>query len=301
MNVLSERENEENIMTVMTERIPWELRSFCPQTSEELLTCPSCNAPATRWRVDKKFEWARVLYCKCKKDWVVCACCPKSAVRMINQKTIYSHNRNCHSACKKRKLAKQEQEDGDGNTMFMDAVSVVDEGVEEKWMEARFSPQRQDHSHCLLHTGHAIDEAKSAMGSVEPGRCQVRRKSMRDFGNLHSTSYFNADISGSGVADVVALSQFGISSLGNNLHPADVQYVTDMANFVHGLTQMQRNDLSRLLHGTVSKLKRDFDAGNKCKWKTIIPTDPVDMRRQVLGWQKFVSREYSLPDRTRYP
>jgi len=182
---------------------------------------------------------------------------------------------------------------------LLDAVSVVDEGVEEKWMEARLSPQRQDHSHCLLHTGHAIDEAKSAMGSGQPGICQVRRKLMRDFGNWHSTSYFNADISGTGVADVVALCQFGISSLGKNLHPADVQYVTDMANFVHCLTHMQRNDLSKLLHGTVSKLKRDSDADNKCKWKTLIPTDPMAMRRQF--WDGKHSFLGNIPYPTVYP
>jgi len=123
------------------ERIPSELRLFCPETTQELLTCPLCKVTATRWRLDKKFDWARVLYCHCKKDWVVCACCTKSTVRMINQATIYSHNRNRHAGSTKRKRTTLEPEDG--NRVIGDPISVVNERVEEKWMEVRYSPQRQ--------------------------------------------------------------------------------------------------------------------------------------------------------------
>ena len=90
--------------------------------------------------------------------------------------------------------------------------------------------------------------------------------------------YFNADINGNGVADKVAMGQFGISYLGADINPSDVQYTTDIANFVHDLSQTQRRDLSLILASTVDKVNRDKT--DKRLWKTNIPTSPEEMRRQ---------------------
>jgi hypothetical protein len=41
-----------------------------PVNLPELLTCPKCLATATKWRRDRKFDWARALYCSCGRDWL---------------------------------------------------------------------------------------------------------------------------------------------------------------------------------------------------------------------------------------
>lgn len=272
--------------------MPGQVKELCPDTPEDLLFCVFCKVPATRGRIDKTFPWARVLYCMCKKDWVVCAHCSRSTSRMITQKAIYMHNRNCHDA-KKRKIAPKEESQVDEShdavpdavPMIHDAVPMIhddfahvtgdcDEPMLEKWMEVRSSPGKQNQKDSLV-CGSGVDDSRRNLF------CPTA--SIRDFGNAHSSTFFNADINGTGVADVVALGQFGICDVGKELHPSDVQYATDMGNFVHGLSQIQRSDLSRLLHGTVLKVKRDMDPLNKRQWKTEIPANPSVMRK--LFWE----------------
>jgi hypothetical protein len=260
--------------------VPEELRELCPQTPHVLLTCPFCSALANKWRLDGIFDWARVLYCACKKDWVVCAYCPKASVRMMKQINIYSHNRNCHNEAKKKKLSPTNDDAFTG---------------EEKWIELRSSPQKANQQDSLVNSSPVATGAPSPLVKDTQRRLfdgdssTTNVSSLRDFGNVHSSSYFNADINGTGVADVVALCQFGISDVGKLIHPSDVQYVTDMANFVHGLSHVQRHDVSRILMATVSKVERDGDPSNKRKWKTLIPTNPSDMRRQYWeGKQSFL-------------
>jgi hypothetical protein len=106
--------------------------------------------------------------------------------------------------------------------------------------------------------------------------------SLRNFGNPQSTAYFNADINGSGIADIVAKCEFQLQEVGKLLHKSDVQYATDMAQFVHGLTHSQRNSLSRLLASTLAKAARDSRAKS---WKTTIPTNPVVMRNHFWDGQ----------------
>lgn len=237
---------------------------------------------------------------------------------MFNQKSIYSHNKNCHDGKKRKPELLQDEEPGksarrtdtkqpestrtkeqddfasttipetvDASTMEDDCVG--DDIREEMWMELRLSPQKQNKNESLLLIPGSKndDETKRNLFSGKPSPSQGT--SLRDFGNVHSTTFFNADINGSGVADIVALCQFGISAVGKDVHPSDVQYVTDMGNFVHGLSQMQRHDLSRLLRETVTKIKRDTNPNNTRKWKTHIPTNPTEMRKQFWeGRQSFL-------------
>lgn len=274
--------------------VPEELRELCPNTPHELLTCPFCSTLATKWRLDGIFDWARVLYCACKKDWVVCAYCPKASIRMIKQATIYAHNRHCHNEATKKRVKTQERKE-DGESVALSTMKGASASGEERWIEVRSSPQKVNQQDSLVNlspgsTGESaafVKDTQRRLFDGDSSRSNV--SSLRDFGNIHSSSYFNADINGTGVADVVALCQFGISDIGKQIHPSDVQYVTDMANFVHGLSHTQRKDLSGILLATVSKVERDGDPSNKRKWKTLIPTNPSDMRRQYWeGKQSFL-------------
>ena len=203
---------------------------------------------------------------------------------MINGRSISAHNRNCHM--KKRELdsfEKTEREKkgrlkkGDDNDVFLGSILHKEPlDAEVQWIETRKSPYKERKEDSVLVTQQG--DAVQTLFPHIPTEAKVAQISIRDFGNANSTAYFNADINGSGIADIVSLCQFGLMEVGNQIHPSDVQYATDVANFVQELTQAQRSDLSHILKGTVMKVKRD--AVTERLWKTSIPTDPFQMRRQ---------------------
>jgi hypothetical protein len=216
---------------------------------------------------------------------VVCGFCPKAQHRMINGRAISAHNRNCHGAKKRepddsRKLPPEKK-----GRKTTDEVGLIEEKEvvqdivlegEVQWIETRNSPFKEKKEDSLLISKEGGDKRPNfALGGETKSASQ---SSVRDFGNVNSTTYFNADINGSGVGDIVSLCQFGITEVGIQIHPFDVQYCTDVANFVHELTQSQRSDLAHILKGTVEKVKRD--AATKRLWLTTIPTTPFAMRRQ---------------------
>ena len=267
--------------------LPPELLALCPNTPPEFFVCAHCNKTAFKWRVDRQFAWGRVLYCQCGKDWIVCGFCETSQSRLVNARSISSHNRNSHS--KKRsteastggKPAKRgilKEGDDDEPTVQDNTVDFLAE-EDTMWMVARNSPYKQKKDDGILLSKDGEDFQTNLFptegdGSIPPAAAT----SLRDFGNKNSSTYFNADINGSGVADIVGLCQFGISEVGKEIHPADVQYCADVANFVHGLNQSQRSDLAHILKGTVSKVKRD--AKSNLLWITKVPTDAYQMRKQ---------------------
>jgi hypothetical protein len=148
------------------------------------------------------------------------------------------------------------------------------------WIERRLSPMKLDNTTGLLFKDNCTDVSEMSRCTTSFANDSISTSCFpsRDFGNSHSNMYFNADINGNGVADIVAMGQFGMSSLGAYLNPSDVQYTTDIANFVHDLSQSQRRDLSLILASTVQKVNRDKT--EKRLWKTNIPTSPEEMRRQ---------------------
>jgi hypothetical protein len=160
------------------------------------------------------------------------------------------------------------------------------------------SPSKQKREESLLFaagqdgevTNHSVRELFASGEGIRSPEVSITKngeKSNRNFGNSTCSAYFNADINGSGVADVVALSQFGLFNIGKEIHPLDVQYSTDVANFVLELSMSQRNELSHLFKATVSKVKRD--ERNQRMWKTTIPTTPFVMRKQYCdGNQSFL-------------
>jgi hypothetical protein len=269
---------------------PPDLVALCPKTPPDQLLCAVCSVFASRWRLDRQFDWGRVLYCNCGKSWVVCGFCSsrKAQTRMTNARSISAHNRNCHtkkrasdscntnSPAKKGRLKRDDDDSSDDEAV----LDVVDEN--EPWLEARSSPSKEKKEDSLLYCKDSLSQRD--LFPTETGVSGASKASLRDFGNAHSSSYFNSDINGSGVADIVSLSQFGLSQVGKEIHPADVQYCTDLANFVHGLSQSQRSDLSHILQGTVSKVNRDSTSMRL--WKTTIPTTPFAMRKQFWEGSK---------------
>ena len=293
------------------------LKALCPKTSESLLQCPKCNKYASRWRVDRTYPWARVLYCSCGKDWAVCAFCEKSDTPLVTTKQMYDHNYNRAHRCDRKRLptssSSQEQsakgkkvsdhnynralrserkrppsssssqeESAKKKKVTEDDDPVLgDSGDDENWVQTRNSPMKEKKEDSLLYplNQYDDDERKVVCKLFHNGSTH----SMRNFGNPQSTAYFNADINGSGIADIVAKCEFNLAEVGKKLHKSDVQYATDMAQFIHGLTHSQRDSLSRLLAGTVAKVDRD--SRNK-SWKTLIPTDPVLMRNHYWEGQK---------------
>lgn len=193
----------------------------------------------------------------------------------------------------KRGRLKRDDDENDDDNRDTDNVlhaDVFDDNLQ--WIESRKSPYKQKKEDSLLeqetetnrplfeNVGHATTTANS-------------QASTRDFKNTNSTAYFNADINGTGIADIVSLSQFGIMEVGGQIHPADVQFATDVAVFVHELTQAQRSDLAHILKGTVDKVKRD--TGSERLWLTSVPTTPFHMRRQY--WDG----KHSFLDNIPYP
>lgn len=279
----------------MDDGIPPELKALCPHTLPELLCCERCNTLASRWRFDITFEWARVLYCSCGKDWLVCGLCPSVRTRLSLAKNKNKHNKICHStevcnestrkSTQKNKRPKPTETGGD---MYDTDIDGVDPQGTEVWVEKRMSPMKSQEEYTMVFNKDKLEERTSnnqgAYATVNADGCA---NSNRDFGNRNSTMYFNADINGSGLADIVALSQFGVTEPGSKLNASDVQYTTDIANFVHTLSQTQRADFSRLLAGTVAKVVRDTRSDRL--WKTVIPQCPQELRKQYWeGKQSFL-------------
>jgi hypothetical protein len=299
--------------------LPADLLLLCPYTLPTLLYCPECGRLASSWRRDRKFDWARVLYCSCGKDWVVCADCRKCQQPMTSKPTLRMHNRNCHSRKSNSPVeddttmpgvvvaqeTKKRSNPGEADDIpelvekKARAAEQQDEAMEEQtWEIIRKSPHKQKGAESLLFAGG--EGAESLLGddnkAVAAKRTLFQKDSitsLRDFGNANSSSYFNADINGNGLADIVGKCQFQMSDVGKDLHPADVQYTTDIANFVHGLTHVQRGNLANILGATVAKIHRDTemdgDSKNEARWKTSIPTNPQMLRSQIWeGRQAFL-------------
>jgi hypothetical protein len=153
------------------------------------------------------------------------------------------------------------------------------------WEVTRKSPMKLQGEDSLLIAGGEVGATKRVLFEADKQRVT---SSLRDFGNDNSSSYFNADIHGSGLADVVGKCQFEITDIGKELHPADVQYTTDMAKFVHGLTHSQRDQLASILDATVQKIQRD--SCSTASWKTAIPTTSQLLRSQIWeGKKSFLS------------
>jgi hypothetical protein len=83
--------------------LPDALRVLCPNTPAGLLQCPQCKVvPSGGWREDRKFQWARVLYCNCGRNWVVCGYCNDGFDRHLKSKREMGvHDRKVHRAQKK--------------------------------------------------------------------------------------------------------------------------------------------------------------------------------------------------------
>lgn len=206
---------------------------------------------------------------------------------MLTGRSISAHNRQCHLkkreahqevTTEKRGRLKRDDDDNDEENRDADNIQhfdVFDDNLQ--WIESRKSPYKQKREDSLL--GKQETEAtRPLFDNVEDATTASNKASTRDFKNPNSTAYFNADINGTGIADIVSLSQFGIMEVGGQIHPADVQFATDVAVFVHELTQAQRSDLAHILKGTVDKVKRD--AKSERLWLTSVPTTPYHMRRQ---------------------
>jgi hypothetical protein len=271
-----------------------DLRALCPKTMAQLLSCSHCRMIASRWREHRSHSWARVLYCEpCGKDWVVCGQCCKISTPFLTKVQISAHHRHSHDNRKRPPpYLSAEQDDAQTKKSKDDeTVGGVLLDSPEKWVETRNSPWKQNREASLL----LPRTQREQDGGDRSVVCKLFRKtsSMRDFGNSQSTAYFNADINGCGMADIVGMCSFGISEIGNSIHPADVQYATDMGGFIHGLTRAQRDNLSCFLASTVAKVQRDLQTGPKkstALWKTSIPTNKEVMRRQFWeGKRAFLS------------
>jgi hypothetical protein len=226
---------------------------------------------------------------------------------MLTAKAIGSHNRNCHS--NKRKGLLDESKEGKKLCSMADDTLDHDDSIDEamvvkdlKWMEVRMSPYKENKEESILivrgeGTEKEDHSRRELFGEGQGTSAGTVMKhvvtSNRNFGNSMCSAYFNADINGSGVADLVALSQFGISNVGTEIHASDVQYSADMANFVLGLSNSQRNDLSQLLNATVLKVKRD--ERNPRMWKTTIPINPFLMRKQYCDGKNSFLRNIPIP------
>lgn len=266
-----------------------ELKALCPNVDLNLLKCPTCFKFASRWRLDRTYTWARVLYCSCGKDWAVCAFCTNSATVLVNTKQMYAHNysRRHRNERKRPPPSPTQEESAMKKTTAEQGVLSSDPGEEEQWVQTRNSPMKEKKEESLLYPSNLDDDERKVACKLFHSATNT---SLRDFGNPQSTAYFNADINGSGIADIVAKCDFQLPEVGKRLHESDVQYATDMAQFVHGLTHSQRNSLSRLLASTVAKVDRDSRTKS---WKTTIPTNPVVMRNQV--WEGKNALLWNIP------
>lgn len=282
--------------------VPAELQALCPKTNQNLLLCSHCVVLPTTWRVDRRYEWGRVLYCSCGKDWVVCGFCT-SATRFISVREITAHNRNCHS--KKRVLSplgkkgRLKRGDDDLSSEDDDDPVIMQEEDNVPWIANHKSPLKEKKEDSLLVVMQPSATSRSQrelFGEDIAISGAMSTLSLRDFGNEKSTTYFNNDINGSGVAAMVAMSQFGCTSeIGKLLHPLDIQYTADLGTFLHGLTQSQRADLAHIIKATTDKVRRD-ERRSKQIWKTNVPPSPTDMRRAY--WQGKKSFLGSVPHPT---
>jgi hypothetical protein len=307
---------EEMAATQQPSSLPDTLRLLCPNTPAGLLQCPQCGVIASEWREDRKFAWGRVLYCTCGRNWVVCAYCSDGFDRCLKSKRdMRAHDRHLHAprtTGTKRKsndpqlmntkrapqktIASNDDDEEHGAPTpekkqddHHGAPEIEDCLQEQVWERTRNSPLKiQAQESLLLAGGGDASNRAGKVGATNRVLFQPETSSLRDFGNVNSSSYFNADINGSGLADIVGKCQFEISDIGKEINPADVQYTTDMAKFVHGLTHSQRDQFATILDATVQKIQRD--SCSKACWKTVIPTTRQMLRNQIWeGRKSFLS------------
>jgi hypothetical protein len=159
---------------------------------------------------------------------------------MMMTKAIGTHNRNCHS--NKREGLGEEKKEGKKlcstaeESAENDCADASVDAEELKWTEVRMSPYKQKREESLLFaagedgeaTNHLSRELFSSEENIRSPEVTGTKRfevSNQNFGNSTYSAYFNADINGSGVADIVALSQFGLLNTGKEIHPLDVQYI----------------------------------------------------------------------------
>jgi hypothetical protein len=87
-------EDEEKIrldLDVINQRI----KMVCGSAPDSLLCCYQCGHHPVRVRTDRKYNWARNLYCGCGCEWVVCSVCTTTRTPMTTDNAMQRHNKRC--------------------------------------------------------------------------------------------------------------------------------------------------------------------------------------------------------------
>ena len=278
--------------------------ALCTNTPKQLLRCPECNAHAFKGRPYSSAPedaWAILLYCHCTTQWVVCCLCSSTREHMRKPGTIRFHGWNKHrkttSPLRKKirsesPLEENDDDDEDDEKLSADCETTredellpVSEGGDilnpPVWCPIGDEQQtRSDvadcRSTCLINDNAvASDGTKSALSTSFGADF---------FGTTHSKEYFQSEHKArrGGLRDIVAKSQFGFTSMAQDISVSDVVYTKEVAHFAHNLSRGQREHFAKILSLTAQKAISD--AKRKGKWKCSIPTTYLDIRRQYTGY-----------------
>ena len=106
-------------------------------------------------------------------------------------------------------------------------------------------------------------------------------------GSPSSSTYFWEEYNSrnGGLRSIVARSEFGMSTVGNDISMPDIRFVTETARFCHTLSRGQREDFARILRMTVAKTIQDNSRNNvKRPWKVAIPTTMLHIRQNITDY-----------------
>ena len=297
-----------------------EVRRLCGDAPQTQLRCPECNKFAIKGRKYSKDEdWSVLLYCACSIEWVICSKCTGHRTRMRKTQQYHFHKHSKHGAASRedsspKKKTKTSVPENDTETEeaeaaattesdppLLDAVAEATATVQER--PAHTSNNTEGHI-TIWNTTKAIwevdccsEESKKKMllsGFKKPSTptdVQTEYSSSASFASLFFGTRASSDFfweehkqSRGGVRSIVAKSEFGITSMSNDIDTRDVQYSTEVAHFCHGLSRGQRDHFASIMKMTMEKMDRDRATQNTKPWKVAIPCSSLHIRRHITEY-----------------
>jgi hypothetical protein len=183
--------------------------------------------------------------------------------------------------------------DGDGTTQprFLDPLGfpiydtdmVIDDGTLQPPQPTESLPVRDVYKCIINHPGRVAHAAASSQ------LASLSTSFSTDFYGLpRSQRYFQAEHKERqmGLREIVAKSQFGLTSMAPALAGRDVAYASEVARFTHSLSRGQREHFAKVLQMTVEKVNADRKNNEQPDkpWKCFVPTTYLDIRRQYTGY-----------------
>jgi len=238
--------------------VPDELLNIAGNCPRAFLSCLICNTGTSvaYINLEGNYSWCLSLTCsQCQEHWFVCRMCDSNTqrVQISDTSSRRRHHRRYHMRATTQPArpwgnlyatSSEEEEESEHHHQYDTGAFGATEhqpNTSNPELEQKFSD--------LLTTSASPPELL-----------------LESFGRDKSIQYFSAQLQGggAGAAQLVSHSQFGVSSLANQLYPSHVSAQLLLSEFVFSLTRNQRHMFADVLKDVVQLVREESSRDSDC-------------------------------------